>query len=263
MIFKRFAANLRAQNWFAIGIEIVIVIVGVFIGTWVANRNEEAIQRQSTIHLLNELRHEIDYQTDQEKRLQNYMATTGAYAQVALRGWGRDATVSDNDFVIAAYQASQSTGAATDTQSWSSIFGSQQVQNIRDYEVRKRLIRVLSLDAALTNYSQTETEYRKHVREVIPISLQDRIRARCDDVWPPDGISIPTLPPACDLELPSAEAIATAAALRARPDLIRDLHWHRAAVASMLGNFAGYVRTLQALGKAIDESEDFQRGGRA
>ena len=34
MIFKRFAANLRAQNWFAIGIELAIVIVGVFIGTW-------------------------------------------------------------------------------------------------------------------------------------------------------------------------------------------------------------------------------------
>ena len=36
MIYKRFAANLRAQNWFAIAIELAIVVIGVFIGTWVA-----------------------------------------------------------------------------------------------------------------------------------------------------------------------------------------------------------------------------------
>ena len=40
MIYKRFVANLRAQNWFAIGVELAIVVVGVFIGTWVANWNQ-------------------------------------------------------------------------------------------------------------------------------------------------------------------------------------------------------------------------------
>ena len=37
MIFKRAIAKLRAQDWMAISIELVIVIVGVFIGIWVAN----------------------------------------------------------------------------------------------------------------------------------------------------------------------------------------------------------------------------------
>ena len=44
MIFKRFAANLRAQNWFAIGVELGIVILGVFIGTLVANANQQRLE---------------------------------------------------------------------------------------------------------------------------------------------------------------------------------------------------------------------------
>ena len=55
MIFKRFAANLRAQNWFAIALEVAIVIVGVFIGTWVANWNEERLEREETARMLDDL----------------------------------------------------------------------------------------------------------------------------------------------------------------------------------------------------------------
>ena len=41
MIFRRAVAKLRAQDWSAIVIELGIVILGVFIGTWVANWNQE------------------------------------------------------------------------------------------------------------------------------------------------------------------------------------------------------------------------------
>lgn len=258
MIFKRAVAKLRAQDWSAIVIELGIVILGVYIGTWVANRNQEQVERDNTIRLLNQFKPEIQYQAQQNERLKTYMAITGDYARVALAGWQGDPNVSDNNFVIAAYEASQATGSAINTQSWASIFGSSQVQNIRDPLLRSRLIRVLSLDSAVTDYRQTQTDYRKNVRQVLPDDVQDAIRARCDDVYPTDGISIPYLSPKCDLVLPPAQARAAAAALRARPSLVNDLYWHRAAVASMLYNFAGYVRTLQALADAIDHSGDDQ-----
>ena len=55
MIFKRFAANLRAQNWFAIGIELTIVIVGVFVGTLVANWNQERIEQRDVDAIVGKL----------------------------------------------------------------------------------------------------------------------------------------------------------------------------------------------------------------
>ena len=56
MIFKRAIANLRAQNWMAISIEVVIVIVGVFIGTQVSNWNAERLEKRETQRMLSQLK---------------------------------------------------------------------------------------------------------------------------------------------------------------------------------------------------------------
>jgi hypothetical protein len=60
MIFKRAVAKMRAQDWTAVTIELAIVVLGVFLGMWVANRNQDrqaADQvRQTLIQLTPELR---------------------------------------------------------------------------------------------------------------------------------------------------------------------------------------------------------------
>jgi len=256
MTFKRAVAKLRAQDWSAILIELMIVIVGVYIGMWVANRNQESVERQDTIRLLNQLRPEIRYQVEQAALLKRYMDTTGRYAKIAFAGWAGDPKISDNDFVIAAYEASQATGVSTNTTSWSGMFGANQVQNIRDPVLRSRLVRVLSLDAGVLDYRQAQTAYRQHVRETIPAHVQDAIRAKCDDYLAEGTFGIPYLTPTCSLQLPSADAATTAAALRARPSLVQDLNWHRATIAAMLYNFNAYSRTLEALDDAIVRTRD-------
>jgi hypothetical protein len=45
MILRRVIEHVRTQNWFAVGIDFVIVVVGVFIGIQVANWNEERSNR--------------------------------------------------------------------------------------------------------------------------------------------------------------------------------------------------------------------------
>ena len=262
MIYKRVAARLQAQDWLAITIEFGIVVAGVFVGTWVANLNQERGARADTIRLLDQLRPEIRYQEKQYRHFERYLKTTGGYTQTALAGWGRDPAVSDNAFVIAAYQASQITGSTTSAESWASMFGNDQVQNIRDPELRTRLIRVLSLDATVTDFRQSDTDYRKNVRQTIPNDVQDAIRTRCGEIAAADDLSIASLPPTCDLVLPAADAAAVAAALRARPSLVTDLNWHRAAAASLLYTYAGYVRTLKTLDAAIEKSgeRDEKRG---
>jgi hypothetical protein len=254
MILRRLTTNLRAQNWTAIAIEFVIVVLGVFIGTQVSNWNQARVERGNTIRLLDQFKGEIRYQVGQYEFLNAYMATTGKYARVALAGWQRDPEVSDNEFVIAAYQASQVAGAAINTQNWASIFGSGQVQNIHDPVLRGRLIRVLSLDSSVIDYHQVQSEYREHVRRLIPDDVQSAIRARCGDRFQADGSSAPFLPPTCDLVLPADRARATAAALRAHPELVDDLNWHRSLVATMLDQYRNYAASLNGLGKAINQS---------
>ncbi len=44
MILRRITEHVKAQNWFAVGIDFLIVVVGVFIGIQVANLNEARVQ---------------------------------------------------------------------------------------------------------------------------------------------------------------------------------------------------------------------------
>jgi len=256
MIYKRAVAKLRAQDWLAILIEFGIVVAGVYVGTWVANRNQEGVARANTVQLINELRPEIAFQASEYRKLKTYMDTTGAYAETAFAGWRGDPGVSDGEFVIAAYEASQAAGSQLNANNWASIFGANQVQYIRDPEVRRRLIRLLSSTTNGIDAEQVYTRYREHVREVIPSPIQDAIRAQCDDVLGDDGSDIPTLDRACSLKLPASDAKAAATALRAQPELMRELNWHRAAVASMMYNFESYIRTLKRVDEAIERSNE-------
>ncbi len=46
MILRSLTRHVREQNWFAVGLDFLIVVVGVFIGIQVANWNAERLERQ-------------------------------------------------------------------------------------------------------------------------------------------------------------------------------------------------------------------------
>jgi hypothetical protein len=59
MILRRLSQSLKEQNWTAIWIEFVLLVVGVFLGIQVANWNEERTQRLQERSFLAQLRDEI------------------------------------------------------------------------------------------------------------------------------------------------------------------------------------------------------------
>ena len=44
MILRRVTQHVKGENWFAVGLDFVIVVVGVFIGIQVANWNEARLE---------------------------------------------------------------------------------------------------------------------------------------------------------------------------------------------------------------------------
>ena len=54
MLFRRLSAHSRAQNWFAVGLDFLIVVLGVFMGLQVQNWNEaQADKSREVIHISN------------------------------------------------------------------------------------------------------------------------------------------------------------------------------------------------------------------
>jgi hypothetical protein len=238
MILRRLTENLRAQNWTAITIEFLIVVIGVFIGTQVANWNQGRLAKVETQRMLEQLVPELQSQIEFFDSVKTYYATSRRFADLALAGWTDNARLSDSDFVIAAYQASQVTGIGTNAENWAITFGGDQLRNIEDPKVRRNMELMLTSDYSTVTFDSVATPYRENVRRVIPIKVQDDIRRECGDRNLPGkhGFILVVLPKACSLTIPPAEAAAIATALRARPALVEELNWHLAAIAVLLVN---------------------------
>jgi hypothetical protein len=203
MIFKRAIAKLRVQDWAAITIELLIVIVGVFVGTWVANWNQARIERRQTEQMLTELQPGLEHFIGFFDTAKPYYATTRSYADIAFAGWRGDPGVSDEQFVISAYQASQVYGLQINAVNWARIFGSDQLRNIESAEIRRGLASLMSVDFADVGPAAVRTRYREQVRQVIPEDIQDMIRDRCGDRPIPGRPLLAYLPATCELDLPS------------------------------------------------------------
>ncbi len=233
MIYKRAVAKLRAQDWMAITIELAIVVVGVFLGMWVANLNQERAQKREVRQLLLQLKPELANFQQFGAMKRAYYATTRRYADTAFAGWAGDPKVSDKDFVIAAYQASQVSGVSNNSQSWAMIFGGGQLGLIDDPNIRRPLQRVMTFDYTSISYQAVTTRYRDDVRLVIPDAVQQAIRTQCGDQLAADGFTL-TLPATCAASLSPSQSSQAAKALRAHPELARELAQHQSAVGAFL-----------------------------
>ena len=251
MIFKRFAANLRAQNWFAILIEFAIVVAGVFVGTQVSNWNAARLEKVETRKMLVQLEPNLKVMADFFDTARIYYATTRGYATTALAGWDGDPAVGDADFVISAYQSSQILTFATTSSTWATVLGADRLRQVDDPAIRSDLSFLLSADYSQLDLAAVNTPYRQNVRRIIPLDLQDRIRATCGDRADPDNPLYFTLPRRCNLAIDPATAWRAAAALRAHPELKADLQWHIAAQAALLSNMQLFELTTISLRKRV------------
>lgn len=247
MITRRIVTHLRAQNWTTVVIELAIVISGVFVGIQAANWNQQRQDRNHTTLLLSQVQVELVEYITYLDGADAYYATTGKFADRANAGLNSDPSVSDEEFVIAAYQASQIIGISNNSTVWGQIFGAEDLQNIEDLYIRRNLSRVIGFDYSTVNRASVTSKYREEVRKIIPDNIQSAIRERCGDRRLPGAFSALSLPAKCDLDLPDREAAAVAATLRAKPDLQGELRGHRAAVASQLLN----IETLQLLSRDL------------
>lgn len=254
MIYKRFAANLRAQNWFAIGIELAIVVTGVFIGTLVANWNAQRVEQAETRRMLVQLKPSIELLHQYFDSARRYYAVTRRYAAVAEAGWKRDPSVSESDFIVAAYQASQIMGIGTNGSAWAEVLGADRLRHIEDRQLRNDLATLMSSDYAIIDTPAVDTPYRRNVRRLIPITLQDRVRDHCGDQAPTAPVFFPTLPARCALELPRTQAAVVAHKLRDNPEVLDDLQWHMAAQSALLGNFGPFEAATSSVRTLLDRS---------
>lgn len=183
MILRRITEHVKAQNWFAVGLDFLIVVVGVFIGIQVANWNDAIADKRLGRHYTNRLISDI------QQDLADAQIFFGYYDNVLDSVVETDRLLSSPNpdpqaLVVAAYRASEFSNNTPNRSTWDEIVSSGNIG----------LLSGAAVESGLSDYYKfqesdesvvarlMDSPYRLVVRSLIPLPIQLAIREGCGDV---------------------------------------------------------------------------------
>ena len=182
MLFRRIKAHIENENWFAVFIDFLIVVVGVFIGIQVANWNDaRAIDRKSAVvseRLKSDLRNEawnLQYTIEYYKDVQS----SGYRALNALTG---KAELSDETLLINAYRATQYLVNARSRLTFDELSSTGAIDLIRDQNLRQTAHWIYNSPVfRQITRERDNQQYRNLFRMLVPLDVQDALLETCGD----------------------------------------------------------------------------------
>lgn len=243
MVIRRIRSHVAEHNWFAVGIDLLIVVVGVFLGTqannWNADRiaaNDARINRERLIEDVSANR--IDFAAHR-----TYYADVRQHALTALAAFRAPARPSNEQFIVDAYQASQINARGLRRSTYEELVSEGALSTLGETALRDIAETYYQGLTVLDETNDHLPPYRERVRRELPYEVVARIRKRCGDRIREDhGVVIFALPAQCHLGLGQAAIDRAAAQLRSAPDIDRDLSRYIVDIDVQIGNFDGSDR---------------------
>jgi hypothetical protein len=179
MLLRRVIQHVKRQEWTAIAIDFVIVVVGVFIGVQAANWNEARADASRARSYLERIGGDL------EADLANYDNRIRFWARVSQYGrTGLDHADSGHtpgrtqwDLLLAYFQSSQVAEFVTRSTTYEELKSAGELHLIANLDVRNALAHYYT-NAGNPALSERPA-YREHVRGVIPIDVQLYIWRSC------------------------------------------------------------------------------------
>jgi hypothetical protein len=255
MSLRRVIEHARQQQWTAIGIDLVIVIVGVFLGIQVSNWNveREASQRGATFseRLKADLQEEAWYYQLQIEYSRDVLAN----AERAVDALSGRSAESNEAVLISAYRATQYKQKARRRSTYDELVSTGTIGLIKSQVLRNTALQVYNFPT-LENIAREgmQSRYREAFRMTLPNDVQRALNRNCGDRFVRAGdykalddvIDYP-----CKTGLPEPEIDAAVQALRANATLVPLLRLRIADVETRLfdltGNNRDIMRGLQAI----------------
>jgi hypothetical protein len=221
MILRRLSQSLKTQNWTAIWIEFILLVVGVFLGIQVANWNEERTFSAQEQNYLQELKDEVAESIKQV----NYRT---AYSQVVLDSGEKarqflqqDAPCKENCSALLAkfFLASQIWGTPLSRSTFNEM---QRLGLPRSKEIKARMLTFYNTTSGMEITTDAAPPYRVHVRGFMTV---DVIKGLWQDCWSIENGNLETLHPECKAPLTNEEASTVLEKLHQSAGLIEELNF--------------------------------------
>ena len=259
MLLRRIREHATSHNWFAVSVDLLIVVLGVFLGMQVNNWNEARIAHDRGRIYRDRIVADLRFnQLDMGTRTAYYTQVRrfGEEALAVLEG--SSSGVSGEQFLVDAYQATQISPRPFNRNTYNELLAVGGLDTIGSISVREKVANYY-LNAETSDQTfKNVTPYREIVRRDMPYFVQQRIRANCAEsrVQDAQGAVINVIPAHCSLGLTPQETARAVAQLRAIPGLNLDLTRHLGDVDQKLTLFAANTERARTLMHEIETDRD-------
>jgi len=215
MILRRIITHLRKQEWTAIAIDFLIVVLGVFLGIQLGNWNAARLERAQSAVFTRALEADLHADASLYRGVAGYYESVRENAERVLESLEGGAPLSDEDLLISAYRASQVALVPVNRSTFEELVSTARINLITDAALRQTAIEHFGfnyIEAAAADGRQSD--YRSLFRGTMPPDAHRAAREHCGDVQSTDIIALDYH---CVLGLADAAVLKAAEALRAEP----------------------------------------------
>ncbi len=227
MILRRLREHVTHHNWFAVTIDFVIVVVGVFVGIQASNWNQARIERSQAREYRSMLQNDLDANLENLATRTRYYSWVRREALATLADLDRSSSSLDEQFLLHAYQATQIQPWALKRNTYDEILSVGGMAKLGDPALRDEIANYyVTSDVTGANISVV-TPYRDIVRRIMPYAAQQAIRARCNEQLVASNhgsVDIRLPSDSCKLGLDSAMVHRAVAQVHDWPGLALDLN---------------------------------------
>lgn len=252
MAIRRFQEHVADQNWFAVLIDIGIVVIGVFLGIQASNWNMARIERGEVNAYRSEIARDLIANEQELAERIRYYRQVRTHALAAMKAIEGSAPRGEA-FLVDLYQASQVSPIRMERSAYDEMIASGMAKNLGDPTVRRRLSSYYAGTERLEAGTIFSTGYREWIRRRLSIAVQQRLRDRCSDIVAVsrDGLETVTLPARCVLHLPTSLVSRPAADLAADPELQEELARHIGDLDIKIARFKRWHQVARDTRKAL------------
>ncbi len=181
-MIRRIFQNIRRQDWTAVVIELVVVILGVFIGVQVSNWNGDLETDRKSALFTSRLK------ADLREEAWGYELQVGYYEQVRRNAIAAEdalagrASLSDEALLIAAYRATQYNAYIRRRATYDELTSTGEIGLIRDTALRELAMHTYTAEVFSEVIDKgRSSEFRIAFRKAIARDVQTTLNDRCGD----------------------------------------------------------------------------------
>ena len=181
MILRRIREHVVHHNWFAVAIDFIIVVLGVFVGIQASNWNQAREERRQAREYRAMLVSDLDINLENLATRKRYYGWVRDEALATLADLQHPSSSLDEQFLVHAYQTTQIQPWSLKRNTYDEILSVGAMGHLGDPLLRDKIANYyVTSDVTGANISVVPP-YRDIVRRIMPYAVQQAIRGRCNE----------------------------------------------------------------------------------